>query len=52
MARRSGKAEIARGQCINRDLMPIHIASMTLFLAADDSEMCTAQDFIVDGGWV
>jgi hypothetical protein len=25
---------------------------MTLFLAADDSEMCTAQDFIVDGGWV
>jgi len=48
----AGKAEKARGQCINRDLMPIHIASMTLFLAADDSEMCTAQDFIVDGGWV
>jgi NAD(P)-dependent dehydrogenase (short-subunit alcohol dehydrogenase family) len=48
----AGKAEKARGQCINRDLMPIHIASMTLFLAADDSAMCTAQDFIVDGGWV
>jgi D-xylose 1-dehydrogenase len=47
-----GKEDKARGQCINRDLMPIHIASMTLFLAADDSEMCTAQDFIVDGGWV
>jgi hypothetical protein len=24
---------------------------MALFLAADDSRMCTAQDFIVDGGW-
>jgi len=24
---------------------------MALFLAADDSAMCTAQDFIVDGGW-
>jgi NAD(P)-dependent dehydrogenase (short-subunit alcohol dehydrogenase family) len=47
-----GKADIARGQCINRPLLPIHIASMTLFLAADDSAMCSAQDFIVDGGWV
>jgi len=24
---------------------------MALFLAADDSRMCAAQDFIVDGGW-
>jgi len=47
-----GKEEIARGQCIGRALQPEHIARMALFLAADDSEMCTAQDFIVDGGWV
>ena len=47
-----GKEDIARGQCINQPLMPMHIASMALFLAADDSAMCTAQDFIVDGGWV
>jgi NAD(P)-dependent dehydrogenase (short-subunit alcohol dehydrogenase family) len=47
-----GKEDIARGQCINQPLLPIHIASMTLFLAADDGAMCTAQDFIVDGGWV
>jgi NAD(P)-dependent dehydrogenase (short-subunit alcohol dehydrogenase family) len=46
------KKEIAKGQCINEPLMPQHIASMALFLAADDSAMCTAQDFIVDGGWV
>jgi NAD(P)-dependent dehydrogenase (short-subunit alcohol dehydrogenase family) len=45
------RADIARGQCINRELLPVHIASMALFLAADDSAMCSAQDFIVDGGW-
>ncbi|MCY0389439.1 SDR family NAD(P)-dependent oxidoreductase [Robbsia sp. Bb-Pol-6] len=48
----TSKDEIARGQCINRDLMPADIACMALFLAADDSRMCTAQDFVVDGGWV
>jgi D-xylose 1-dehydrogenase len=48
----AGRADIARNQCINQPLMPMHVASMALFLAADDSAMCTAQDFIVDGGWV
>ena len=46
-----GKADIARGQCLQHKLMPQHIAHMALFLAADDSAMCTAQDFVVDGGW-
>jgi D-xylose 1-dehydrogenase len=46
------RADIARGQCINKPLQPDHIAAMALFLAADDSAMCTAQDFVVDGGWV
>ena len=45
------KEDIARGQCIPHALEPQHIARMALFLAADDSAMCTAQDFIVDGGW-
>jgi NAD(P)-dependent dehydrogenase (short-subunit alcohol dehydrogenase family) len=45
------EAERARGQGLVGELMPIHIASMALFLAADDSAMCTAQDFVVDGGW-
>lgn len=48
----ASREEIARGQCINQPLQPEHIAAMALFLAADDSAMCTAQDFIVDGGWV
>ncbi|MFT7722452.1 MAG: SDR family oxidoreductase [Roseateles sp.] len=46
------RQEIARGQCLDQPLMPGHIAAMALFLAADDSAMCTAQDFVVDGGWV
>ena len=47
----AGRAAIARGQCIDQPLLAEHIAHMALFLAADDSAMCTAQDFIVDGGW-
>ena len=47
----AGRAELARGQCLRGDVMPEHIARMALFLAADDSAMCTAQDFVVDGGW-
>jgi D-xylose 1-dehydrogenase len=48
----AARADIARGQCIDAPLQPEHIAAMALFLAADDSAMCTAQDFVVDGGWV
>jgi NAD(P)-dependent dehydrogenase (short-subunit alcohol dehydrogenase family) len=44
--------EIAKSQCLPGALMPDDIASMVLFLAADDSAMCTAQEFIVDAGWV
>ena len=47
----AGRAAIAQGQCINRPLMAEHIARMALFLAADDSALCTAQDFVVDAGW-
>jgi NAD(P)-dependent dehydrogenase (short-subunit alcohol dehydrogenase family) len=47
-----GEAEIARVQCLPGYLMADDIARAALFLAADDSRMCTGQDFIVDGGWV
>ena len=46
-----GKEDIRRGQCIQQALMPADLARMVLFLAADDSAMCTAQNFVVDGGW-
>jgi NAD(P)-dependent dehydrogenase (short-subunit alcohol dehydrogenase family) len=48
----AGKAEIKRSQCLPGLLMPHDISAMVLFLAADDSAMCTGQDFIVDAGWV
>jgi len=47
----AGEAEIRRAQCLPGKLMSEDIASMVLFLAADDSKMCTAQDFVVDAGW-
>ena len=46
-----GRADLARGQCLKGELLPAHLARMVLFLAADDSAMCTAQNFVVDAGW-
>jgi NAD(P)-dependent dehydrogenase (short-subunit alcohol dehydrogenase family) len=45
------KQEIDANQCLKQPLMPDHVAALALFLAADDSAMCSAQDYIVDGGW-
>lgn len=45
-------AERARTQCLPSRILPDHITAMALFLASDDSAGCTAQEFIVDGGWV
>ncbi|HEX7341968.1 MAG TPA: SDR family oxidoreductase [Rhodanobacteraceae bacterium] len=47
-----GEAEIARRQCLPGHLHVEDLARAALFLAADDSRMCTGQSFIVDGGWV
>lgn len=44
--------KIAQTQCLKEYVMPADIAAMALFLASDDSKHCTAQDFIVDGGWI
>ena len=38
-------------QALKGRLYPADIARMALFLAADDSQMVTGQDFVVDGGW-
>lgn len=48
----AANAEIDKGQCLAGRVLPDDIARMALFLAADDSRMCTAQNFVVDGGWV
>jgi NAD(P)-dependent dehydrogenase (short-subunit alcohol dehydrogenase family) len=46
------ETDLMAQQCLKRKLMPRDIANMVLFLAADDSAMCTNQSYIVDGGWV
>jgi NAD(P)-dependent dehydrogenase (short-subunit alcohol dehydrogenase family) len=43
---------IDRSQCLTGRVMPEDIARMALFLGSEDSKMCSAQNFIVDGGWV
>ena len=48
----AGECQIEERQCLPDRLQPSDIARMALFLAADDSRMCTSQQFIVDGGWV
>ena len=48
----AGERRIAERQCLPDRLEPDDVARMVLFLAADDSRHCTAQSFIVDGGWV
>lgn len=43
--------EIDAGQALAGRVMPEHIAEMALFLASDAARMCSAQEFVVDGGW-
>lgn len=43
--------DIDANQCLPGRLQSEDIATMALFLAADDSRMCTAQSFVVDAGW-
>jgi NAD(P)-dependent dehydrogenase (short-subunit alcohol dehydrogenase family) len=43
--------ELARMQCLPDPIQAHHIAAMVTFLASDDAGACTAQEFIVDGGW-
>ena len=45
------EAEMLKGQCLPEKLYPPDIARMALWLAADDSRLVTAQNFVVDAGW-
>jgi D-xylose 1-dehydrogenase len=46
------EAELMRRQCLKRKLMPDELANFTVFLASEEASACTAQHYIVDGGWV
>lgn len=43
---------IDRSQALPDRIQPEDIARAALFLASDDSRMCTGQQLIIDGGWV
>jgi NAD(P)-dependent dehydrogenase (short-subunit alcohol dehydrogenase family) len=45
------EAATLAAQCLKRMLVPDDVARMVLWLAADDSRMCTSQSWTVDGGW-
>ncbi len=45
------EAEIMKNQCLKRQLIPADIARAALFLASEEAGACTAQTYIVDGGW-
>ncbi len=47
-----GEAELMARQCLKRKLYPAELARIVLFLAADDSAICTNQNYVADGGWV
>lgn len=46
------EANLMRDQCLKAKVMPEDVARMVLWLASDDSRMCTAQLWVVDGGWM
>ncbi len=41
---------LLRVQCLKTKLVPADVARMVLWLAADDSRMCSSQLWVVDGG--
>jgi NAD(P)-dependent dehydrogenase (short-subunit alcohol dehydrogenase family) len=44
------EANLLQAQCLKTKLVPADVARMVLWLAADDSRMCTSQLWVVDGG--
>ena len=46
------EANLIQSQCLKDKLVPADVTRMVLWLASDDSRMCTAQLWIVDAGRV
>jgi len=46
-----GERTAMEAQCLKRWLLPEEVARLVLFLASNDASACTAQHYVVDGGW-
>lgn len=47
-----GELEIKRNQVLPDKVTPEDVAPLALFLASDDARACSAQEYIVDAGWL
>ena len=47
-----GELEIKRNQVLPDKVRPEDVAPLALFLASDDARACSAQEYIVDAGWL
>ncbi|MDR3497203.1 MAG: SDR family NAD(P)-dependent oxidoreductase [Ancalomicrobiaceae bacterium] len=45
-------ADALNRQCLKRRLVPADVAKVAMFLSSEEASGCTAQQYIVDGGWV
>ncbi|KAJ4308548.1 hypothetical protein N0V84_012032 [Fusarium piperis] len=45
------RAEVMRGQSLQRDLEPEEVAKVIVFLASDEASAVTGSSYVVDGGW-
>jgi D-xylose 1-dehydrogenase len=48
---KEGERAMDENQCLPVRITGEDVAQLALFLAADDSRMITAQDFVIDAGW-
>ncbi|KAL4923874.1 SDR family NAD(P)-dependent oxidoreductase [Aspergillus undulatus] len=46
------RAEVFRGQSLKRDLVPMDVAKVIVFLGSDEASGVTGSSYVVDGGWV
>jgi len=44
--------DLMKNQCLKKKVYPADVARLVLWLSADDSAMCTNQNYVVDGGWL
>ncbi|KAL4795180.1 hypothetical protein BDV19DRAFT_363752 [Aspergillus venezuelensis] len=46
------RAEVFRNQSLKRDLVPMDVAKVIVFLGSEEASGVTGSSYVVDGGWV